>query len=136
MKVGDVVEPFQVKDQFDKDLSLDKNTTEIILSTTKENGLLMQEYLKNKNSDFFDSKHILYLADMTRAPSLVLSFFMLPAFKKYPYRIGLIRDEKLNKLFPKANGKISIIRLESFKILSITFIEKPDDKVFSDHPSY
>ena len=115
--------PFSVKDQFEKNLSIDANTKEIIIAFAQEQGNVMKTFLE-ANPNYLSQNNAVYLMDATKVPSMVLSMFMLPKFKKYPYTIGVVEDEKMVATFPFQEGKLTVITLENLTIKAISFKDK------------
>ena len=62
--------------------------------------------------------------DATAVPSMVMSMFMMPKFKKYTYSIGLLDNEKDVAYFPKKEDRITVISLENLNVTAIDFKEK------------
>ena len=120
---GVSISPFSVKDQFDKNLSIDANTKEIIIAFAQEQGNVMKTFLE-ANPNYLSQNNAVYLMDATKVPSMVLSMFMLPKFKKYPYTIGVVEDEKMVATFPFQEGKLTVITLENLTIKAISFKDK------------
>jgi hypothetical protein len=120
---GVSISPFSVRDQFEKNLSIDANTKEIIIAFAQEQGNVMKTFLE-ANPNYLSQNNAVYLMDATKVPSMVLSMFMLPKFKKYPYTIGVVEDEKMVATFPFQEGKLTVITLENLTIKAISFKDK------------
>jgi hypothetical protein len=121
VKIGDAINITNVKDQFEKTMSIDSSVKKIILSFTKENGEIVKSFLE-QNPNYLKDNNIKYLADLSGAPSFVLSWFMMPKFKKYNYSMGIVTDENKLKNIPRQNEKITIITLNNLKITNIEFV--------------
>jgi len=119
---GDTLQAMQFKDQFDKNLTITAQTQQLIVVFSKVEGEKVKAFLE-ANPNYLREKNALYLMDVTPVPGMVMSMFMLPKFKKYPYTIGLIDDEKVLEYFPKKENFITLITLENFKIISVEFKE-------------
>jgi len=122
LSVGTTIEATQFKDQFEKNLSITTQTQQLIVVFSKVEGEKVKAFLE-ANPNYLREKNALYLMDVTPVPSMVMSMFMLPKFKKYAYPIGLIEDEKLLAPFPKKEKFITFMTLENFKVTSIEFKE-------------
>lgn len=123
LKVGDEIGHKNFKDQFEKELVITKDTKEIIAVFSKDSGEKVKEFLDN-NSGYLKKNSSVYIADMSQVPSFVMSFFMMPKFKKYNYTMGLIADEKKAEYFPQQEDKITVIKLNNFKVEKIDFVDK------------
>ena len=109
-------------DQFDKKLAITPQTKEIIISFSKKNGKAVKAFLQT-HKDYLKKRQAVYLADVSSVPSLVMSLFMKPALQKNNFSVGLIEDEEVANIFPKVEGKTTVIRLEKMYIKSIQFID-------------
>ncbi len=123
LKVNDTF-PFQsFTNQFEKKLAITPQTKEIIISFSKKNGKAVKAFLES-HKGYLKKRQAVYLADMTSAPSLAMSLFMMPALKKYDFSVGLIEDDDIAERLPKVEGKSTVIRLEKLYIKSIKFVDR------------
>ena len=109
-------------DQFEKKLAITPQTKEIIISFSKKNGKAVKAFLES-HKGYLKERQAVYLADMTSAPSLAMSLFMMPALKKYDFSVGLIEEDDIAEKLPKVEGKTTVIRLEKMTIKSIKFVD-------------
>lgn len=109
-------------DQFEKTLAITPQTKEIIISFSKKNGKAVKSFLAT-HKGYLKTRHAVYLADMTSAPSIAMSLFMMPALKKYDFSVGLIEDDDIAEKLPKVEGKSTVIHLENMTIKSIKFVD-------------
>ena len=118
---ADSLNGFTIKDQFDQALVVTKDTKKLIVAFSKEKGGEIKAYL-DSNPNYLKDENAIYIADVSAAPSFVTSLFMMPKFKKYPFSMGIIKDEELAAKFPKQEEMITIITVENFVITNIDFI--------------
>jgi len=123
LKVDDKFPFHSFSDQFEKKLAVTPQTKEIIISFSKKNGKAVKAFLES-HKGYLTTGQAVYLADMTSAPSLAMSLFMMPALKKYNFSVGLIEDDVVAEKLPKVEGKTTVIRLEKMTIKSIQFVDK------------
>lgn len=121
-QTSDNLTNFKVQDQFEKDLVVTKDTKKLIVAFSKEKGEEIKKHLE-ANPNYLQEQNAIYLADVSAAPSFVTSLFMIPKFKKYPYSMGLIKDEEFATKFPKQEEMITIISIENFVITQIDFVK-------------
>lgn len=119
---GSTIPPMQIKDQFDKNIVITAQTQQIIVAFSKEEGEKVKHFLE-ANPNYLHEKNAFYMMDVTPVPGMVMSMFMLPKFKKYPYSVGMLEDEKVVEQFPKKDKFITLLSLENFKIIAIEFKE-------------
>lgn len=123
LKEGSVIQAPAIKDQFEKTMNITPQTKQIIIAYTKSQGDVMKAFFE-ANPNYLGENSALYLMDATAVPSLVMSMFMMPKFKKYPYAIGLLENEKDVAYFPKKEDRLTVITLDNLSVTAIDFKEK------------
>ena len=123
LKEGSVIQAPAIKDQFEKMVNITPQTKQIIIAYTKSQGDVMKAFFE-ANPNYLSENSALYLMDATAVPSLVMSMFMMPKFKKYPYAIGLLENEKDVAYFPKKEDRLTVITLDNLNVTTIDFKEK------------
>jgi len=123
LKEGTLIQAPVIKDQFEKTVSITPQTKQIIIAYTKSQGDVLKAFFE-ANPHYLSENNALYLMDATSVPSLVMSMFMMPKFKKYTYSIGLIEDKKDVAYFPKKEDQLTIISLDNLNVTAIDFKEK------------
>lgn len=126
LTVGSDLPVLTVKDQFDKEFTIDAKVKTVIFSATKEESNVIKEFLAAKDKDYLTNNNIAYVADITGMPSLISKFIAIPKMKDYAFSILLI-DEDNKALFPVEENKISIITLENSKVTNIKFIKTTEE---------
>ena len=126
LTVGNNLPVLTIKDQFEKEHTVDAKIKTIIFSATKEESNTIKNFLATKDKDYLTTNNIAYVADITGMPSLVSKFFALPKMRDYSFSILLI-DEDNKALFPVEQDKITIITLDNSKITDIKFIKTTED---------
>lgn len=125
LEMGDSIEPFSLKDQFDKTVEVNSNDYEtIIFSAEKDPASWVTEYLKDKSNTYLQDNKTVFISDISGMPSLITQWFALPKMKKYNYSLALITQE--SDLFPKKEKALTIIKIQDNKISSIDFITQGD----------
>lgn len=123
LKEGAPIQAPIIKDQFEKNVKITPQTKQIIVAFTRAHGDTMKAFLE-ANPNYLEQNNALYFMDAASVPSMVMSMFMLPKFKKYSYSIGLLENEKDVAYFPKKEDRMTIITLDNLTITSIAFKEK------------
>ncbi|AHJ14268.1 hypothetical protein [Sulfurospirillum multivorans] len=123
LKEGSPIQAPAIKDQFEKTMSITPQTKQIIIAYTKSQGDVMKAFFE-ANPNYLSENSALYLMDATAVPSIVMSMFMMPKFKKYPYAIGLLENEKDVAYFPKKEDLMTVITLDNLSVTAIDYKEK------------
>ena len=126
LTVGSNLPTLTVKDQFEKEFTIDAKIKTIIFSATKDESATIKDFLVTKDKNYLTTNNIAYVADITGMPSLVSKFFALPKMRDYSFSILLI-DEDNKALFPVEQDKITIISLDNSKITDIKFIKTTEE---------
>ncbi|MCI0501215.1 MAG: hypothetical protein L0Y61_05665 [Epsilonproteobacteria bacterium] len=120
LKVGDTFPQTSFKNQFEQKVSISKNIKQFIVVFSKDDGEKVKIFLE-KNPTYLQTNKALYGADLSEAPSLVISMFMRPKFKHYPYSMILLEEKHQAELFPKKENKITILTLENLQVKKIEY---------------
>lgn len=123
LKEGVPIQAPAIKDQFEKNVSITPQTKQIIIAFTKSQGDVMKAFFE-ANPNYLSENNALYFMDATAVPSMVMSMFMMPKFKKYNYAIGLLENEKDATYFPKKEDRMTVITLDNLNVTTISFQEK------------
>lgn len=123
LKEGTSIQAPIIKDQFEKTVSITPQTKQIIIAYTKSQGDVMKAFFE-VHPNYLSDNNALYFMDATAVPSLVMSMFMIPKFKKYTYGIGIINNEKDAAYFPKKEDRLTVITLDNLSVTAIDFKEK------------
>ncbi len=127
--VGKTLTLTQLKDQNDKVESISPTTTTLFFSFAKETGHMCNEFLESKPTDFLAKHHAVYIADVSPAPSIIKSIFILPDLRKLPFKIMLINDDKLSAQYSKGidKEKIVVVHISDSKITKIETLNSKED---------
>ena len=126
LTVGSNLPTLTVKDQFEKEFTIDAKIKTIIFSATKDESATIKDFLVTKDKNYLTTNNIAYVADITGMPSLISKFFALPKMKDYSFSIRLI-DQDNKALFPVEQDKIAIISLDNSKITDVKYIKTTED---------
>jgi len=107
--VGQSLKDFALPDQHEKVQKLAPNTKVIFFSFAKPTGHICNEFLGSKDASYLAQHHAVYVADVSPAPSLIKTMFILPDLKKLPFPILLINDDTLSAEYSKGMDKESIV---------------------------
>ena len=126
LTIGNNLPTLTIKDQFEKEHTVDANIKTIIFSATKSEGVTIKEFLLAKDKDYLTTNKAVYVADITGMPSLITKFIAMPKMKDYPFPVLLV-DEANKTLFPVKEDMISIISLENGKITDIKYVKTAEE---------
>jgi len=118
-----------LKDQFGKEGSVTNETEKVIMVFGKATGHLVKEYLNTKPDDYLDRKHVVFIADVSGMPSMILKYIALPDLQKHKYSIFLIREKEASKKFrnDKYKDYIMVIDLDDGRVEKVEFVTTAKD---------
>lgn len=121
LAAGDAVPPFTLADQNDKPVAVDAQVTLLMLTREMDGGGLVKEALAEAGPDVLSKAHAVYVSDVSRMPSFVRGAFAMPALRKRPYPVALDMDGKATAPWPAEDGKVTLLRVASGRIVSVSF---------------
>ena len=107
--VGKSLSDMTLKDQNEKPQRLAADTKVVFFSFSKPTGHMCNEFLEKQPANFLAQHHAVYVADVSAAPSLIKSMFILPDLKELKFPILLINDDQLSAEYSKGMDKESIV---------------------------
>jgi len=105
-----------------KIMKIDDDTRTILISFEKDTGKLVNSYLDKKYPPYLSKVNAVFIADISKMPSLITRFFALPKLRKYKHLIYLHYDDEFVNTIPNKEDKVTVIKLKNKKVLSISFI--------------
>ena len=129
-KVGSKVKSFTTKDQFGRAYTFQKGTKFLLVSFDMKSGKAANGKLSALGGKYLPSKKAVFIADIFGMPGIG-RHFAFKKMKKYKHTIVLGDDENLLTAYPRKEGKITVLKLDSAaKITKISYwtpgVEKVD----------
>jgi len=119
--IGVEVSQKNFTDQYERNLLIQKTTEWIFFAPDHAASEIMNQVLEGKEQHELAQKNMVYLADISKMPSLVSRFVALPNMQKLKYSIGLGQDAQTLAMFPRQKASVTILRLESWRVVEIRF---------------
>jgi len=123
--IGDPLPALKLVDQFDNKVKI-KNDATLIFSFQKSVSSKIQAYLTSKPKHYLEQNNILYVSDMSAAPTFMIKLFGIPKMQKFPYKVALIYDDEIADNIQRKSDKITVISLRQHKIIKIQFVSPKD----------
>jgi hypothetical protein len=134
--VGKTLTPLTLNDQFEKAHTIQTNTKKLIFAFSKDAAHTCNDYISTKDTEYLSKNDAQFIADVSAAPSLIRSMFIMPGLKDLKHTVLILSDPV--KAAPFRAGidteKIITVRLDNGKITAVnaingvkdltTFIEK------------
>jgi len=118
-----------LKDQFDRTGNIDEDAKKVIMVFAKSTGHLVKDFLNTKPKSYLDERKVIFIADVSKMPSMIFEYVALPDLQKYKYPIYLILDESISKKFRNDRYKdyVMIIDLDKSIIKKVRFVTTTKD---------
>ena len=128
LNVGDSIPNITLVDQFEKSITIKKDTKKILDAYDKDISSVLKEFLLSKEDNFLNKNQTVYIGDIRGMPSLISKFFAIPKMKKYPFSI-LFLDDANEAKFAKKEDNITVYTLENEKIVSVSYVSSKEELI-------
>ena len=116
--IGDALQPWELKDQFDQTQALDKNTRILLVARDMKGAQLVKAAIEDQPKGYLEARHVVFLADVHGMPSLIGKLFAIPSMKGYNYRVALDRDGSIASRYPGDKKQILFLQLDNGTLVS------------------
>jgi len=123
--VGKSLEALKLNDQFENPHTLDAETTQVIFAFSKDMGHMSNEYFAKQDADFLAKHHTVFVADVSGAPSLIRSMFIMPGLKDFKHTVLIIEDKNLAASYRNESHKeeLMVLTLNNLMIEKIAYVK-------------
>lgn len=84
-----------LSDQNGKAHTLDANTKMVVFAFSKDVGHLCNNFFATKDASYLANNNTLFVADISGAPSLIRSMFIMPGLKDFKHTVLILDDKKI-----------------------------------------
>ena len=119
LAVGDVVERFELKDQFDALHAVDATVRVVLFSRDMDGGDLLKQAVAALPEGFLDDRRARYISDISGMPRLIAKLFALPKLRKRPYPLLLDRNGDATAWIPDVEGSGTLVFLDALRITHV-----------------
>lgn len=124
MEPGERLAPWTLLDQFDAPYTLNDETHILLVARDMDGAKLVNAALEGQPKGYLEQRQAVFLADISRMPSVIATLFALPKMRDYNYRILLDRNARIAPRYPAGEGEVLWLQLEDGKLV--------EQKVFKD----
>jgi len=124
---GSVVAPFSMEDQFGEIHAIDGSVRAILLGRDMDAGDVLQGALAESGAALLVRTGAVYVADVSRMPSLIRRWIAEPKMRRRGYPMLLDRDGLLTKALPNEEGKATLIRLDHLRVEAVRHFDSAED---------
>ncbi|WP_417312347.1 FAD/FMN-containing dehydrogenase [Ectopseudomonas khazarica] len=124
MEPGERLAPWTLLDQFDAPYTLNDETHILLVARDMGGAKLVNAALEGQPKSYLEQRQAVFLADISRMPSVIATLFALPKMRDYNYRILLDRNARIAPRYPASEGEVLWLQLGDGQLL--------EQKVFKD----
>ncbi|MEA2099075.1 MAG: hypothetical protein U9P72_02995 [Campylobacterota bacterium] len=119
----------KLNDQHEKAHTLKATTSKVIFAFSKDAAHTCNDFFVTKKATYLEDNNVAFVADVSAAPSLIRSMFIMPGLKDFKHRV-LILDDKAVASAYKANQnieKIVVVEIKDGIIKNIKSLNSADE---------
>ncbi|MDF1878278.1 hypothetical protein JHD46_01345 [Sulfurimonas sp. SAG-AH-194-C20] len=122
--IGKSLNGLTLQDQFEKVHTLKSTTATVVFAFDKESAHTCNDYFETKEATYLSDNNTEFIADVSAAPSIIKSLFILPGLKDFKHTVLLLNEKAVAAPFRKDMDveKIIALSVEDGKITKITAI--------------
>lgn len=117
--VGGDLPAIALADQHDAKAAIGPDVRVVVLTRDMAAGDVVKDGFAGMDQAALDLRGAVYVADISGMPSMVASMFAIPKMRDRSYRIVLDRDGAATRDFPYAEGRPTVLFVESGKVVRI-----------------
>ncbi len=91
--LGGTLQNLTLNDQFEKPHTIKADTQKIVFAFSKDVAHTCNDFFVTKEADYLAKNHTQFIADVSAAPSLVRSMFIMPGLKDFKHTVLILDDE-------------------------------------------
>ena len=134
MVVGHSVETLKLNNQFEKPQTISADTTRLIFAFSKDMGHLSNDYFATQTPTYLADNHTVFIVNVSAAPSIIRSMFIMPSLKDLKHSVSIIEDETVAARYQidAHVDELMVVDIDNYIIKNISFISTEDDlkKIF------
>ncbi len=111
LEPGERLAPWTLLDQHDQPYTLDNQLQVLLVARDMDGAKLLDAALQGKPKGYLEQRQAIFLADISRMPSLIGKLFALPKMRDYNYRVLLDRDARVVPGYAVGEGEVVWLEL-------------------------
>ena len=116
VEVGERLAPWTLLDQFDQPYSLNDELQVLLVARSMAGAKLLAAALDQQPKGYLEARKAVFLADISRMPSVIAAAFAVPAMRDYNYRVMLDRDARITPRYPVENDAVLWLQLQQGRV--------------------
>lgn len=116
VEVGERLASWTLLDQFDQPYSLNDELQVLLVARSMAGAKLLAAALDQQPKGYLESRKAVFLADISRMPSVIATAFAVPAMRDYNYRVMLDRSARIVPRYPVKNDAVLWLQLQQGRV--------------------
>jgi hypothetical protein len=112
LESGERLAPWTLSDQFDAPYTLNDDLRILLVARSMEGAKLLDAALQGQPKGYLEARRALFVADISRMPSLIGRLFAIPAMRDYSYRVLLDREAQVVPQYAAPEEGVLWLQLE------------------------
>ncbi len=127
--VGASLEGFSLNDQHGVSHALTADTKRVVFAFSKEMGHLSNDFFNKQAPTFLAEHDAVFVADVSGAPSLIRTMFIMPGLRDFKHTVLVIEDENMAASYRiDANSeKLMVLDVDNFIIENIRYASTEEE---------
>jgi len=129
--VGKSLKALRLNDQNEQIHTLTQDAQLVIFAFSKDGAHTCNDYFATQESDYLQKHKAAFIADVSAAPSLIRSMFIMPGLKDLKHTVLILDDKSVAAPFRAGmdTEKITIVRLKNGTITNIQAINSKEELI-------
>lgn len=124
---AETLKSFQLEDQFGVKTTVNETTEWIIFTDDKDASDKVNKALDELKITDISSLKGVFVAEISKMPSIITSMFALPKMREYKFKLLLDKEGVITKSWPREKAKASILKLKNLEIIEKEFVTTPEE---------
>lgn len=127
--VGGSLESLKLNDQFEKPHAITADTQKVIFAFSKDMGHMSNEFFVKQGENYLADHKAIFVADVSGAPSLIRSMFIMPGLKDFKHTVLVIEEKPVAAAYrvDAHKDEIMILDVNNFVIEKINYVSTEAD---------
>ncbi|HBQ45002.1 MAG TPA: hypothetical protein DD716_05065 [Thiomicrospira sp.] len=119
--VGMSLEGLNLNDQFGEPRVISEDTKRIIFAFGKDTSHAINDYLLTQSKTYLEDYKVVFIADVSSAPSLIKTIFIMPGLKKLEHKVLVIEDSVVAAPYRKgvSEDMVVVVSVKDRKITEV-----------------
>lgn len=121
--IGMSLEGLNLNDQFGDPRVISEDTKRIVFAFGKDTSHAINDYLITQTKSYLEDYKVVFIADVSSAPALIKTIFIMPGLKKLEHKVLVIEDSVVAAPYRKGVSEDMVV-VVSVKDRKITGFKK------------